>query len=83
MNLVDEAFAKARQVLRMDVTERGFSACSVQHDEDPDSNYRSVWARDSSMTLMWALPLEDAEPTKCGRQSLETILGAQIRDGHR
>jgi len=82
MNLIDEAFEKARQVLRMNVTERGFSACSMQHDEDPGSNYRSVWARDSSMMLMWALPLEDAEFTECGRRSLETILGAQTRDGH-
>jgi len=82
MNLIDQAFAKARDVLRMNVTERGFSACSVQHDEDPGSNYRSVWARDSAMTLMWALPLGDAELTDCGRRSLETILGAQTRDGH-
>ena len=82
MNLIDEAFERARQVLRMNVTERGFSACSMQHDEDPGSNYRSVWARDSAMTLMWALPLEDPELTECGRRSLETILGAQTRDGH-
>ena len=34
------------------------------------------------MTLMWALPLEDTELTECGRRSLETILGAQTRDGH-
>ncbi len=82
MNLIDEAFDKARQVLHMNVTERGFSACSMQHDEDPGSNYRSVWARDAAMTLMWALPLEEPELTECARRSLETILGAQTRDGH-
>ena len=48
MNLIDEAFERARQVLRMNLTERGFSACSIQHDDDPGSNYRSVWARDAS-----------------------------------
>ncbi len=82
MNLIDQAFDKARQVLRMNVTERGFSACSTEHDEDPASNYRSVWARDSAMTLMWSLPLGDKEFTQCGLRSLETILGAQTRDGH-
>jgi glycogen debranching enzyme len=82
MNLVDEAFEKAKEVLRMNVTERGFSACSIRHDDDPHSNYRSVWARDSAMTLMWTLPLGDKELIECGRRSLETILGAQTRDGH-
>lgn len=47
MSLIDEAFEKARQVLRMNFTQRGFGACSMQHDEDPGSNYRSVWAGDS------------------------------------
>jgi glycogen debranching enzyme len=31
---------------------------------------------------MWSLPLGDKELTECGRQSLDTILGAQSRDGH-
>ncbi|RME39054.1 MAG: hypothetical protein D6788_06225 [Planctomycetota bacterium] len=82
MNVCDEAFHRAVDVLRMNVTERGFTACSIKHDADPDSNYRSVWARDSSMTLMWCLPLNDPELTECGKRSLETILGAQTRDGH-
>jgi glycogen debranching enzyme len=34
------------------------------------------------MTLMWSLPVQDAEFTECGRRSLETILGAQTPDGH-
>ncbi len=66
----------------MNVTQRGFSACSVKHDDDPGSNYGSVWARDSAMTGMWSLPLGDAELTACSRRSLETILGSQSRDGH-
>lgn len=82
MSLIDEAFEKAKEVLRMNVTDRGFSACSLQHDDDPNSNYRSVWARDSAMTTMWSLPLCDQELTECGRRSLETIIGAQTRDGH-
>ena len=81
MNLLDQAFQRAQEVLRMNVTERGFSACSMRHDEDPASNYGSVWARDSAVTLMWSLPLQDAELTECGRRSLETILDAKAPDG--
>ncbi len=82
MNLVDEAFEKAKDVLRMNVTERGFTACSMDHDDVPESNYRSIWARDSALTLMWSLSLQDRELTECGRRSLETILNAQSPDGH-
>lgn len=82
MSLIEEAFRKAVDVVRMNVTDRGFSACSVKHDEDPQSNYRSVWSRDAAMTLTWILPLNDAELTACALRSLETLLGAQSRDGH-
>lgn len=82
MHIIDEAFEKAREVLRMNVTDRGFSACSIQHDDDEASNYRSIWARDSALTLMWALPLDDHDLNQCGRRSLETILDAQSVDGH-
>ena len=82
MSLLDETFERAKEVLRLNVTQRGFSACSVKHDDDPSSNYGSVWARDSAMTGMWSLPLGDAELTACARRSLETILGGQSRDGH-
>lgn len=81
MQLIDEAFQRAQDVLRMNVTPRGFSACSIQHDVDALSNYRSIWARDAAMTAMWSLPLHDAELTECARQSFETILTAQTRDG--
>ncbi|MEE8170458.1 MAG: glycogen debranching protein, partial [Phycisphaerae bacterium] len=81
MHLIDEAFERAKEVLRMNVTDRGFSACSIQHDEDAHSNYRSIWARDSALTLMWILPLNDPEFLQCARRSLETILDAQTRDG--
>ncbi len=82
MHLLDEAFAKAKEVLRLNITPMGFSACSIAHDDDPGSNYRSVWARDSATTLMWALPLKDPELLDAARASLETILGAQTPDGH-
>ncbi len=82
MHIIDEAFEKAKEVLHLNITDLGFTACSLQHDTDPNSNYRSVWARDSAMTSIWVLPLEDKELTQCAKRSLETILGAQTRDGH-
>lgn len=82
MSLIDQGFQKAVDVLRLNVTERGFSACSIQHDVDEISNYRSVWARDAALTLMWSLPLRDPELNECGRRSLETILSHQSIDGH-
>lgn len=82
MNLIDQAFHRAQEVLRLNATPRGFSACSLVHDDDPASNYRSVWARDAAMTAMWSLPLGDDELTEAGRRSLETILSAQTEDGH-
>lgn len=82
MHLIDQAFEKAVEVLRMNVSDKGFTACSMAHDGDPASNYRSVWSRDAAMTLMWSLPLRDAELTECGKRSLETILNAQAHGGH-
>jgi glycogen debranching enzyme len=82
MNLIDEAFEKAQEVLKLNITNRGFSACSIRHDEDHVSNYKSIWARDSAITSMWSLALKDDEITECSRRSLETILNAQSRDGH-
>ncbi|MGD8450500.1 MAG: glycoside hydrolase 100 family protein [Phycisphaerae bacterium] len=82
MNLIDEAFARAQDVLRMNVSKRGFTACSMEHDEEAGSNYRAVWARDAAITLMWSLPLRDPELTACGRRSLKTLLDAQSPDGH-
>lgn len=82
MNLIDRAFEKAQETLRMCSTERGFTACAVDHDHDPQSNYRSVWSRDSAMTGTWSLPLRDPELTEMTRRSLETLLENQTRDGH-
>ena len=82
MNIIDEAYNRALETLRMNITERGFSACSPRHDDDPNSNYRSIWTRDSSITLLWVLSTGDSELIECGRRSLETILNLQSQDGH-
>ena len=82
MNLIDLAFQRAIDCLRKNVTPMGFSACSLDADTDPNSNYKSVWARDSAMTSIWALPLRDSELTECAKQSIETIFHSQTEGGH-
>ncbi len=82
MHIIDEAFEKAKETLRMNMTDRGFTACSRSHDSTPDSNYNSVWTRDASICLLWVLPMRDAELTQCGRRSLETVFSKQSVDGH-
>lgn len=82
MSIIDQAYERALETLRMNVTDRGFTACSPGHDHDPHSNYRSIWTRDSSISLLWVLPTGDSELIECGRRSLETILSLQSQDGH-
>lgn len=82
MNLVDTAYDKAKEILRLNISPMGFTACSAKYDDDPYSNYNSVWTRDSAMTLLWILSLDDEELIECGRKSLETVLDNQLPGGH-
>lgn len=67
---------KALDGLRRNVTPMGFSACSLEDNEirGTDANYRSVWARDGSITVMGAVTLGDTEIEACARKTLETLL---------
>lgn len=77
MTLRAEAFDRARQALRRCVTPRGFTACDLAKDDEPGSNYRSVWARDSAKTAVFCLGLEDPQLDDAGRASLDTLLAHQ------
>lgn len=81
MNLIDEAFEKAKETLRMNITPRGFSAAS-RCDDEPDTHYKNIWTRDAAITSMWILPLQDDELTEVAKKSIQTIFDAQTRDGH-
>lgn len=72
------AYEQAVIALKKNITPLGFSACSLNDNivTGTDANYRSVWARDGAITLIYSLELEDAEVRAAARQTLETLLGA-------
>lgn len=71
-----EAREKALEALRRNITPSGFSACSLADNETrgTDANYRSVWARDGSITLIGALRVPGEEFVVPARKTLETLL---------
>jgi len=83
-SLVDEAFEQALVAIRKNLTPIGFSAASLADlkvDGTTAENYRSVWARDGMMTMIWTLELNDADIRNCGRQTLITLLDNQSPSG--
>lgn len=72
------AYEKALVALRKNITPLGFSACSLEDNTvtGTDANYRSVWARDGSITVINTLHLEDPDIRTCQLATLETLLGA-------
>jgi len=77
------AYEKALVALRKNITPLGFSACSLADNTvtGTDANYRSVWARDGSITIINSLYLEDADIRACQRHTLETLLNAASPTG--
>lgn len=77
------AYTKAIEALRRNITPVGFSACSLADNETKgtDANYRSVWARDGSITLIASLPLSDPDVRHCQRETLRTLLSHASRNG--
>ncbi|MBD5779095.1 HAD-IIB family hydrolase [Pelagicoccus sp. NFK12] len=70
------AYKKAVEGLRRNITPMGFSACSLEDNvtEGTDENYRSVWGRDGSITVIGSLKIGDAEMRECQRNTLKTLL---------
>ncbi len=72
-----EGYEQAVQVIKKNITPIGFSACSLDDNETSgtDVNYKSVWARDGSITITGTLSLiDDPEILACQRRTLETLL---------
>jgi sucrose-6F-phosphate phosphohydrolase len=69
--------------LRKNITPLGFSACSLDDNlvTGTDANYRSVWARDGSITLIYTLDLNDEDIRLAQRRTLETLLGTTSPTG--
>jgi len=78
------AYDRALVALRKNITPLGFSACSLTDNTvtGTDVNYRSVWARDGSFTVIHTLDLADQpDIAACQRATLETLLGAITPSG--
>ncbi len=78
LTFIRQGYHKAIEALKRNITPLGFSACSLEDNDSTgtDENYRSVWARDGSITLIGSLPLmnQDEEIRACQRQTLVTLL---------
>ncbi|QYM78220.1 HAD-IIB family hydrolase [Horticoccus luteus] len=77
------AYEKALAALRRNITPLGFSACSLADNTvtGTDANYRSVWARDGSITLINTLDVDDDDIRSAGRRTLDTLLRAIAVNG--
>jgi sucrose-6-phosphatase len=71
-----EAYERAVDGLKRNITPLGFSACSLKDNtaEGTDANYRSVWARDGAITLIGSLKLKDDDVRACQKATLTTLL---------
>ena len=77
------AHEKALEALRKNITPLGFSACSLADNgvTGTDANYRSVWARDGSITLINTLHLDAPDIRAAQLATLETLLAAISPNG--
>ncbi len=77
------AYEKALAALRRNITPLGFSACSLADNitTGTDANYRSVWARDGSITVWSTLHLEDDDIRAAQVATLETLINATTPNG--
>ncbi|GAB4244163.1 MAG: hypothetical protein OHK005_08900 [Candidatus Methylacidiphilales bacterium] len=75
LELVALGFEKAVEALRRNVTPVGYSACALADNEvtGTDENYRSVWARDGSVTVVSTLELTDSDLRAAARATLCTL----------
>jgi sucrose-6F-phosphate phosphohydrolase len=74
--LIGTGYDQALVALGKNITPLGFSACSLDDNEvtGTDVNYRSVWARDGSITLISTIELEDPRVRAAQKQTLRTLL---------
>ncbi|MFC1648120.1 amylo-alpha-1,6-glucosidase [Nanoarchaeota archaeon] len=75
-SLVDEAYKKAIDVLKLNSTPMGFSASCEKVD-----NYYSVWARDHSICSIAAVLTGDKELTNIAKKGIALLLRSQKDHG--
>jgi len=78
-----EGYQRAIDVIHRNITPKGFSACSLADNTvyGTDANYRSVWARDGALTLLWTLDLDDPRVRAAQATTLRTLLAHQSPTG--
>lgn len=82
-SLLALGYRKALEAIRRNITDLGFSACSIPDNETTgtDANYHSVWARDGAVTVVGTSALDDPDIRACQKRTLETLLKATTANG--
>jgi sucrose-6F-phosphate phosphohydrolase len=82
-DLIATAYRHALIALRKNITPLGFSACSLEDNEvtGTDVNYRSVWARDGSITVVGTIELDEPDIRAAQRTTLRTLFNHLAPNG--
>ena len=82
-SLLETAYDRALDAIRRNITPVGFSACSLEDNEvtGTDVNYRSVWGRDGSITIVNTAFLDDSDVRACQLATLTTLLDHTSPEG--
>lgn len=81
--VIATGYRHALAVIRKNITPLGFSACSLADNEvtGTDVNYRSVWARDGSITVMGTIELDEPDIRAAQKATLRTIFDQLAPNG--
>jgi len=82
--LITMAYEQAIETIYKNITPFGFSACSLDDNVTvgAEANYRSVWARDGSITITGTIPLISNDKIfDCQRKTLETLFENTLDSG--
>jgi sucrose-6F-phosphate phosphohydrolase len=82
-DLIATGYRHALAVIRKNITPLGFSACSLTDNEvtGTDVNYRSVWARDGSITIVGTIELDDPDIRAAQKETLRTLFSHLAANG--
>lgn len=75
MDITEEAFKKAQEILKQCTDPLGLKASALE------SGYPQVWARDSMITLLGAVLVDDKDAETAIRNSLKTLMMGQADNG--
>jgi sucrose-6F-phosphate phosphohydrolase len=81
--LITTGYHQAIATIRKNITPLGFSACSLADNEvtGTDVNYRSIWARDGSITIVGTMELNDPDIRAAQKETLRTLFSHLAANG--